>query len=66
MMKVDKSKILIQAEKLGKEFRSPKGQLLACALHEVDITLRSGELTALIGPDGAGKTTFMRGRAFDA
>lgn len=60
MMKADKSKILIRAEKLGKEFRSPKGQLLACALHEVDITLRSGELTALIGPDGAGKTTFMR------
>ena len=60
MMKVDKSKILIQAEKLGKEFRSPKGQLLACALQDVDIILRSGEMTALIGPDGAGKTTFMR------
>nr|WP_074816406.1 ATP-binding cassette domain-containing protein [Selenomonas ruminantium] len=59
-MKVDKSKILIQAEKLGKEFRSPKGQLLACALQDVDIILRSGEMTALIGPDGAGKTTFMR------
>lgn len=60
MKKDDKSKILIQAEKLGKDFRSPKGQLLACALQDMDFTLRAGELTALIGPDGAGKTTFMR------
>ena len=30
------------------------------ALNHLDITLRRGELTALIGPDGAGKTTLMR------
>lgn len=60
MKKDDKSKILIQAEKLGKDFRSPQGQLLACALQDMDFILRAGELTALIGPDGAGKTTFMR------
>lgn len=60
MKKDDKSKILIQAEKLGKDFRNPKGQLLACALQDMDFILRAGELTALVGPDGAGKTTFMR------
>ena len=60
MKKDDKSKILIQAEKLGKDFHSPKGQLLACALQDMEFTLLAGELTALIGPDGAGKTTFMR------
>jgi ABC-2 type transport system ATP-binding protein len=30
------------------------------ALHGVSLEVRHGELTALIGPDGAGKTTLMR------
>lgn len=30
------------------------------ALDGVDLTIRSGALTALVGPDGAGKTTFQR------
>jgi len=30
------------------------------ALEQVDITVRSGQVTGLIGPDGAGKTTLMR------
>ncbi len=31
-----------------------------CALDEVSIEANHGELTALVGPDGAGKTTLMR------
>lgn len=31
-----------------------------CALDDVSLEARHGELTALVGPDGAGKTTLMR------
>ncbi|MDY6350251.1 MAG: ABC transporter ATP-binding protein [Selenomonas sp.] len=30
------------------------------ALDHINISVRAGELTALVGPDGAGKTTFLR------
>src|SRR5574344_1065828 len=31
-----------------------------CALDDVSLTVKSGELSGLIGPDGAGKTTLFR------
>ena len=30
------------------------------ALHGIDLTVRSGELIALLGPSGSGKTTLLR------
>ncbi|QNH50472.1 ABC transporter ATP-binding protein [Acinetobacter venetianus] len=30
------------------------------ALQDLNITVKAGQLTALVGPDGAGKTTFLR------
>lgn len=49
---------IICAEKLAKVFKS--GGKFLTALDHIDLTVRKGELTAVIGPDGAGKTTLMR------
>lgn len=56
---MSESGILLAASQLRKCFPAPGGDLLH-AVDEVTLTIRSGELTALVGPDGAGKTTFMR------
>ena len=45
---------MITASKLTKKF----GEKFA--LHEIDLSIERGELFGLIGPDGAGKTTFFR------
>ncbi len=49
----------VQAIGLRKTFKAPDGGLLH-ALGSVSLTVHTGELTALVGPDGAGKTTLMR------
>lgn len=55
-MTLDKK--IISAEKLAKVFRI--GSQSLTALDHIDLSVRQGELTAVIGPDGAGKTTLMR------
>ena len=47
------------ARQLSKQFR-PKDAAAVQALDAVSLEARHGELTALVGPDGAGKTTLMR------
>jgi ABC-2 type transport system ATP-binding protein len=47
------------ALQLSKQFR-PKDAAAVQALDAVSLEARHGELTALVGPDGAGKTTLMR------
>lgn len=49
---------VVQAEKLDKLFDDKQGK--AHALKEIDFKAKKGKMTALIGPDGAGKTTTMR------
>ena len=44
----------IRAEGISKSFARIE------AVKEVDFVLNKGELAAMVGPDGAGKTTFMR------
>lgn len=48
------SQITVQAENLHKSFGSIH------AVRGVSLTLHRGEIYALVGPDGAGKTTLMR------
>ena len=50
---------IIRAEQLNKVFPLKKGRTVE-ALKSLDLTVKQGGLTAVIGPDGAGKTTFMR------
>src|SRR5262245_11418023 len=49
----------VVARQLRKNFNAPSGEPLR-AVDDISLTIRRGELTALVGPDGAGKTTFLR------
>lgn len=49
---------VVQAEKLDKLFDDKQGKTRA--LQGIDFRAEKGKMTALIGPDGAGKTTTMR------
>lgn len=49
----------VVAEGVCKSFDGPDGVAFR-AVDAVDLRVNTGELTALVGPDGAGKTTFLR------
>jgi ABC-2 type transport system ATP-binding protein len=51
---------VVTGEDLRKVFRAPGKGGEVRALDGVSIEVRAGELTALVGPDGAGKTTLIR------
>jgi ABC-2 type transport system ATP-binding protein len=51
---------VVQGADLRKSFRAPRDGGDTRALDGVSIEVRAGELTALVGPDGAGKTTLIR------
>ncbi|MBP5200081.1 MAG: ABC transporter ATP-binding protein, partial [Schwartzia sp.] len=50
---------IVEAKDLVKKF-TPKGTPPVTALNGIELSLQKGCLTAVIGPDGAGKTTLMR------
>ena len=56
-MRPDES--VVRAEGLTRRFTGPDGRPLV-ALDRVSLSVARGQLTALVGPDGAGKTTLMR------
>lgn len=56
-MRADES--VVRAEGLTRRFTGPDGRPRV-ALDRVSLSVTRGQLTALVGPDGAGKTTLMR------
>ncbi len=50
---------VVRAEGLTRRFTGPDGRPQV-ALDRVSLSVTQGQLTALVGPDGAGKTTLMR------
>jgi ABC-2 type transport system ATP-binding protein len=51
---------VVKGTDLRKVFRAPGNGGEVRALDGVSVEVRAGELTALVGPDGAGKTTLIR------
>jgi NitT/TauT family transport system ATP-binding protein len=53
------SEDLISLTSVRKSYRQPNGQEIAI-LENIDLTLKTGEIVALLGPSGSGKSTLMR------
>lgn len=52
--------LAVRAEGICKRFKVKETGATVQALEQIDIHVASGQLTAIVGPDGAGKTTFLR------
>jgi len=56
---VSEADTTVAIQGLRRQFHAPDGKPFD-AIADISLTVRSGELTAFVGPDGAGKTTLMR------
>src|SRR5881296_3176634 len=59
MNEVSESSIALRAREIRKSFLRESGEKVT-ALDGVSLEVAHGSLTALVGPDGAGKTTLIR------
>ncbi|HEV8725595.1 MAG TPA: ATP-binding cassette domain-containing protein, partial [Candidatus Binatia bacterium] len=59
MNEVSESSIALQGREIRKTFLRESGEEVT-ALDGVSLEVAHGSLTALVGPDGAGKTTLIR------
>lgn len=54
------SKITLSLENVSKSFARVETDGVTHALHEVSLTMESGEFISLVGPSGCGKSTILR------
>ena len=57
-MKSDTALSAVELRSVSKRFRTPNGQIFT-ALRDLDLTVRSGEFLAIVGPTGSGKSTTL-------
>ena len=57
---METDQIVVAAHRLGVRYAGSSGQPGVIALKDLSVTIRAGELVAVIGPSGAGKTTLFR------
>ncbi|MDO4248344.1 MAG: ATP-binding cassette domain-containing protein [Neisseria sp.] len=50
----------VQAQGISRSFYTKETKQTTQALRDISLTVPHGAVTALVGPDGAGKTTFLR------
>ena len=50
---------IIEAQHVGKAYRAKRGKELT-VLRDISFTLHEGEIVAILGRSGAGKSTFLR------
>lgn len=56
----DSADVAVSASGVSKRFKVKETGATVLALDNVDVQVATGQLTAIVGPDGAGKTTFLR------
>lgn len=59
-MSDDQQCVTVKAEGLRKTFDAPDGKSKVAAVDGIALQVKAGQLTALVGPDGAGKTSLLR------
>src|SRR5690606_19746322 len=56
----DSAEVAVSASGVSKRFKVKETGATVLALDNVDVQVATGQITAIVGPDGAGKTTFLR------